>query len=591
MEEERIKQITSEIDDCTKLREEIYQAVLKNGGHLSSNLGVIELTYSLVKKFDPFSNDYLFDVGHQTYAFKLLTGRKLDTLREINGVAPFSSRKESKADRYDNGHSGDSISTAIGMAISKKLKGDESYTICIIGDSSLNNGLALEALSVLGRRKDLTRFILVVNTNSMAIKENDDRRSLLMKRFKEKKMSELSSLDYSKVDENKYVNDSIMESLEFSKTAHTFEHYNELGLNYMGPYNGHDLLLLDHVLEDAKKKSEEGPLVLEILTVKGHGLKAAEDDHLGYYHGVKADLLSEKKTTFSTLKEELLNQILSKSKKSYLITPAMETNSCLNSLFNKYPDCTLDVGIGEEDAIAIASGLALKGYFPYIDIYSTFLQRGIDETIENISRQRLSVCYLLERASLVGEDGESHHGIYDVSLLRGIPNKRVYQPFDETSLEYLLLNKAEEKETAVFIRLSKEEEIEKSSVSITLPLTYIKKEDNDTLVLAVGPLGYQLLKELEIKADKAMLVEILSSDLSCLLKYKNIYFYDPYSIEKGTCSHLKEFLFDYRYKGEFNYLTLKNEFVTFGKNKDLYDSLGMSVKDAIKYLKNLPQKE
>lgn len=571
---------------CSSLRKEILLACEKYGGHLSSNLGMVELTYMLCDHFDPFHNDIVFDVGHQTYAYKLLTGRTLDHLREYQGTAPFSCRAESSADRNDNGHSGDALPTGIGIALTKKNTNDSSATIVVVGDASLKNGLAQEALEVLGQHKELKNFILIVNSNAMAIKECNDIRSKNIVKIREEMISYRSNAilnhKYNSKNWTKYLKDK---QEKLSKQYHFDNRYSLYGLSYLGPYEGHDLIGLNIAFNRVKKEMKKGPVVLEIMTRKGMGFSPAESDRLGIYHGVKKDLNTEENYyTFSTTKRELLFSLMKRDEKAFLITPAMETNSFLTDIFRAYPNRCLDVGIAEEDAVAIGSGLALKDYHPVIDIYSTFLQRAIDEVIENISRQNLSATFLLERASLVGEDGSSHHGIYDVSLLRGVPNKVIYMPYDQKSFRYLFDHAIFQKGKAVFIRLSKEKEIQFTSYTPSLPLTYLeKKKEHSTLLLAVGPLGLEALEKTTCKADKALLVTLDPTSLPELKKYKTIRLYDPYSTKDGVSLNIESLLFAMNYQGRYERKTLEREFVPFGSLDDLYKHCHLTIQDAIEF--------
>lgn len=563
-----------------ELRKEIVDAVRRHGGHLSSNLGVVESTISLLSVFNLDRDKILFDVGHQTYAYKLLTGRDIvKDLREYKGTAPFSLRSESKYDFYDNGHSGDSIPTAIGMAVSKD---DDSTIICFVGDASLDNGLAHEGLDFLTQRKDLKNLIVVVNTNSMAIHHRSDDRSIRLENderdyddFRKSKLAE------AMIDENIW-EDYVSLRRNFNKEINRFT---IAGLNYIGLVDGHDFIDLENSFKKAKKVSKNGVCVVEILTKKGYGIKDCEEDRNGKFHGVPR-LNYVKNKTFSDVKAELISSKM-EDKDLYLISPAMEDNSGLTSIFEKYPSRTIDVGIAEENAIVIASGISLNKKKAIVDIYSTFLQRAVDEVIENISRQRLPLLTFLERASLVGEDGASHHGIYDVALLKAIPNVKVYMPIDKATLNYVYDLHDFNGNTPTFIRLPKEEceKIEIGSYMLENSHLRLCTRKNNILALSIGPMGYKALKQIDCDVDKTILLDLLPNDIRFMLKYDEIRFYDPYCTKEGTCSYLRDELMNLGYKGRFSYLTLPKDFVSFGSIEDLHKECKTSIEDAIHFFK------
>lgn len=569
--------------ECASLREKILFGCYQNGGHLSSNLGMVETTYSLLEAFDPYENDILFDVGHQTYAYKLLTGRSLEHLRQYQGIAPFSLRKESKADKYDNGHSGDSLPTALGMSLAKHLKGEESATIVVVGDASLNNGLAQEALSLLSEHKELDNFLLIVNSNAMAIKESKDSRLTMLAQIRDEmiayRLSDEGQKLYSEENWSKYLEEKQAKLLRDYPLTERFQMY---GLTYLGPFEGHDLLGLNIAFKKAKKVMKKGPVILEIMTKKGMGYLPSEEDHIGLFHGVKKGFAKENADTFSIYKKDILLSLMKREQDLYLLTPAMETSSSLTEIFTAYPQRTLDVGIAEEDAMAVASGLALKGFHPVVDIYSTFLQRCMDEVIENFSRQNLTGTFLLERASLVGEDGSSHQGIFDVPLLRAVPNARLYMPYDRESLQDLLTMSTKEKKHLDFIRLSKENRVSSTDLKMALPISYLQKENQSkVLYLAVGVMGYQALSRLTLPGDKGILVDLNPQEMISLYPYEQIYFYDPYSNENGVSLNLQKILFKMQYQGQYKAKTLSEKFYDFGPLDKVYEANGVSVEDAL----------
>lgn len=566
--------------DAEKIRKKIIDAVYVNGGHLSSNLGVVELTQALVSSFDTVKDDILFDVGHQSYAYKILTGRDLTRIRQIDGVSPFTLRSESPNDKHDSGHSGDALPTGIGMALAKELEGINTYTVIVIGDASFKNGLTQEAIDVLANRTKLKNVIVIINKNGMAIQKEWDKESLDDDVIREDRISYREN-HIHEYDENSYIA-YVKKIREDSIDENKYP-----GLTYLGKVEGHDPYALQEAFESAKEYSYSHPVILEVLTRKGYGKKEYENDEIGFYHGVNPGFIKDDTSTdFAYEKENILLNMMEKDKDIFVLTPAMETSSSLLRVFEKYPKRCLDVGIAEECSLVVSSGLSLKGKKPVIDIYSTFLQRGIDQLIMNLSRQDCTVMFLLERCSFVGGDGSSHHGIFDVALLRSVPNVLCYMPYDKTSLDYLMNNKGFQVNRSIFIRFPKEKMPITSLPFDYQDICFLHKGQEKTLLLSVGPKGLYLLEDLaDIACDKALILSLLSFDVKDLLSYDTILFYDPYSIEEGTTSYLKEKLFESGFKGNCHSLTLEKKFYPYGQNSDIEKENGMDLESAKSFVK------
>ncbi len=586
---------------ASDIRADILSSTLKNGGHLSSNLGVVELTIALLRHFDPLKDDILFDVGHQTYAYKILTGRSLGKLRKTGGEAPFSDRFSSPFDKYNNGHSSSSISIAYGMARAKRLRGDDSYTIAVIGDSSLVNGLSMEALNVLSEDKE-TKLIIILNDNGMSIGKNV---GYLSKPFIKLRNSRLyfrtanklgSAMVKSKITWHLFLK---MRSLKdhlrrFLINPTIFE---SMSLKYEGPIDGHDFDSLDLAMVKAKKNLQNGSVIVHVLTKKGYGYKPAMDDQVGKFHGVSPNFdskttISDDQLDFITLKSIFLIDFMTREKSSFVITPAMERGSGLEKVFSVFPDRSLDVGIAEEHAVTMAAGLALKGVKPIVDIYSTFLQRTYDEIIEDISRNKVSAVFLIERAGIVGEDGASHQGLYDVGMVKSIPYSQVYMPYDKRSMARLFKEHFFSSIGPTFFRLTKDRPIIDTHIKIhTSVVDIVSVENHKRLVLGIGPRGYQLLETLDSsKYDKMMLLNLLpeAEELQSFhfFEYEEIYLYDPYSIEDGTSSFLSSILTEHGFQGKFRSISFKNDFVTFGQVEDLMRLEHMDLDSAKKKIEN-----
>ena len=584
---------------ASDMRADILSACLSNGGHLSSNLGVVELTLSMVKNLDPEKNDILFDVGHQSYAYKMLTGRDIQFIRKTNGVAPFNLREESPYDIYSNGHAGDCLSTAIGIAHAKLLAHDDSYTVAFIGDASIENGISYEGLDYLATHKELKNLIVVLNDNGMAISKNKGAFSSKFAHLRNSRFYFRTSSHIGKMMSKRKFTWKIflklralkdkMKAMFISPTI-----FETFGIKYIGPFDGHDFDSLDLAFEKAKITSLKQPVILHILTKKGYGYPEAMKDENGSFHGVKKNFDEkeiESNSDFTSIKEKFLLPHLKADDKIVLITPAMEKGSHLEECFKLYPERCFDTGISEEHAIVMASGLSLMSYHPIVDIYSTFLQRGYDEIMENISRNKVPCLFFVERCGLVGEDGSSHHGIYDVAMIKTIPYARVYMPFDRSSLDYLYELNPFEYKGPTFYRFSKGKPAITSSQLPLDDVVIISKSGEKTLVIAIGSMGLELLNNIDISCDKAMLLNLLPSfdvlDSLKLDSYDNVILYDPYSTKEGSSSYLSQYLLEKGFKGNYSSFAIENDFVTFGSNQDLYHQLELDVSSVIEKIRKM----
>ena len=581
---------------ASDIRADILSVCLSNGGHLSSNLGVVELTISLLRNFSPDKNDILFDVGHQSYTYKILTGRDITSIRKTDGIAPFNLREESSFDRYSNGHSGDCISTAIGMAIAKNAdKKDDSFTIAFVGDASIENGISYEAIDYLSCHKDIRNLIIVLNDNGMAISKNKGPISskfahLRNSRFYFRTSSRLGrkmekhKLTWKMFLQMRALKDHL-KGMVISPTV-----YESMGLKYIGPYDGHDFDSLDLAFEKARLLSKKQPVLLHVQTKKGFGYPLASKDESGNFHGVKKAFDEPDSTPnqqFTSIKESLLYGPMKQDKRIYVITPAMEKGSGLERIFADFPDRSIDTGISEEHALILATGLALKGKIPVLDIYSTFLQRCYDELLENVSRNHVPLLLLVERCGLVGEDGSSHHGIYDVAMVKGIPYRRVLMPFDVNSIQYCFKEYQKQKEGPFMIRFPKGNPVfNVPPCEIKDGICFFNRKGNRKLCLGVSCLGYELINRLDDSFDKGILVDLLLEDAGFdrigFENYEDVYLYDAYSTLDGTASHIADYLLKRGFQGKFHPFAFARDFISFGSNDDLLRKTHMDVDSVIK---------
>ena len=432
---------TDQLETLAKeLRHFLLFSVGQTGGHFGAGLGVVELTIALHYCLNTPLDHLVWDVGHQTYPHKILTGRRerMHTLRQAGGIAPFPMREESPYDTFGVGHSSTSISAALGMAIAKQAKGDPSRTVAVIGDGAMTAGLAFEALNHAGATS--ANLLVILNDNAMSISENVGGLSRYFARI-------LSSQFYLSVRER---GKRMLSGLPGAKALakRTEEHmkgmvvpgtlFDELGLNYMGPLDGHDLSALVATLNNIKDL--QGPQFLHLVTRKGKGYLPAEESPIGSHSQTKLEAFkgqNEKKKSYSNVFGEWLVKQAGESPELMAITPAMREGSDLIAFSEQFPDRYFDVAIAEQHAVTLAAGLACEGMKPVVAIYSTFLQRAYDQVIHDVALQNLDVLFAIDRAGLL-EDGPTHSGVFDLSFLRPIPNLILMTPSDEAELHRML---------------------------------------------------------------------------------------------------------------------------------------------------------
>lgn len=434
------------------IREFLITSVSQTGGHLSSNLGTVEMTIALHKVFDSPRDQLIFDVGHQAYTHKILTGRAKDfsTLRQFQGLSGFQKRSESEHDVFEAGHAGTSLSAAYGMAVARDLKEKDHHIVAVIGDGSMTNGMAYEALNHIGDSRH--KVIIILNDNSMSISKNV---GYLSQRFNTMRVGK--PYNEFKLDLNEFLAkggkwlEPVQKSLisirnQVRKNVVDETIFTEFGLQYVGPFNGHHIADMVRAFEYAKSY-DGGPIVVHLKTQKGKGYHLSEGDMDGSWHGVsKFDIdsgeplerVSESSQSYSTIVSESLIRLAKEDEDIVVITPAMKKGSSLDHFFETFPKRAIDTGITEGHAATFASGLALSGKKPFLSIYSTFLQRAYDQINHDITRMNLPVVIGVDRAGLVGEDGDTHHGVFDIGILKPLPNLVIAQAKNGTELQHLL---------------------------------------------------------------------------------------------------------------------------------------------------------
>lgn len=433
---------------ASEIRQFLIEHVSKTGGHLSSNLGVVELTMALHLFLDFPKDRLIWDVGHQSYTHKILTGRKegFQTLRQFGGMSGFPKRKESDADAFNTGHSSTSISAALGMAKARDIKGDNNKVVAVIGDGALSGGMAFEALNNAGRMK--TNMIIVLNDNNMSISENvGGMANYLGKIRTNDRYQDLKSDVESTLLKVPMIGDKIADKLKRSKDSikrlvvpgMLFE---DMGLTYIGPLNGHNLPLMISALETASK--QKGAVLVHVVTKKGKGFSMAEKNPSAF-HGVNPFELRTGKAknvktgrSYTDVFSSTLCEMAEEKKEIVAVTAAMPSGTGLVPFKEAFPERFYDVGIAEEHAVTFAAGLAAEGLRPIVAIYSTFLQRAYDQILHDVCISSLPVVFAIDRAGLVGNDGETHQGVFDLSFLMNIPNLTIMAPKNSKELQEML---------------------------------------------------------------------------------------------------------------------------------------------------------
>ena len=427
---------------ATELREQLVDTISITGGHLASNLGVVELTIALHRVFDSPKDKIIWDVGHQSYVHKLLTGRKerFASLRQYGGLSGFASPEESPHDAFGTGHASTSISAALGMAIARDLRGDDYEVVAVIGDGAITGGMAFEALNHAGHLG--SNLVVILNDNGMSISPTVGSLARLLGRVRFDPRYRWAKEEGEKILKALPLGGMVWEvgrqaRGRFKGLLLPTMVWEELGFTYIGPIDGHDTEELERALLQAKKLRTK-PTFLHVLTTKGKGYRPAEDNAV-YFHGVPAQRASSQNIpTYSEVFAQTLLRLTRDDPRVVTITPAMPEGNCLNIVAAEFPQRVFDVGICEQHAVTFAAGLAAQGFVPVVAIYSTFLQRAFDQILHDVCLQELPVVFAVDRGGIVGDDGKTHQGTFDLSYLALIPNLKVAAPRDENELQHLL---------------------------------------------------------------------------------------------------------------------------------------------------------
>ncbi|SDT91839.1 1-deoxy-D-xylulose-5-phosphate synthase [Polaribacter sp. Hel1_33_78] len=557
-----------------ELRDFIIDVVATKEGHLGASLGVVELTIALHFLFDTPTDLLVWDVGHQAYGHKILTGRKdiFHTNRQLGGIAGFPSIKESEYDAFGVGHSSTSISAALGMAIASNLKGEtEKQHIAVIGDASIASGMAFEALNHAGVSK--ANLLIILNDNAIGI----DPSVGALKEY----------LTKVKTDKRLAVQNNIIKALNF---------------DYSGPIDGHNLPKIISELE--RLKSVKGPKFLHVITTKGKGLQQAEEDQVTYHAPGKFNKFSGERikkeeslyTKYQDVFGKTIVELAQQNDKIIGITPAMLTGSSLKLMMEIFPKRTFDVGIAEQHAVTLAAGMATQGLIPFCNIYSTFLQRAYDQVIHDVALQNLPVIFCLDRAGLVGEDGPTHHGVFDLAYLRCIPNLVIFAPRNEIELRNILFTAQLKLKNPIAIRYPRGFgniiDWQKPFTSIEIGKGVCLKEGKSIAVLSIGTIAKNVSEAMELSENKNKIahydmrfVKPLDEKLLHQIfdRYQTIITIEDGTLKGGLGSAILEFACQHNYTNKVKTLGIPDVFIEHGSISQLQEKIGLDAKSLAKF--------
>ncbi len=602
---------------CKEVREFIIDEISHNPGHLGASLGVVELAVAIHYVFDTPNDKVIWDVGHQAYAHKILTGRRevFHTNRTFKGISGFPKMSESKYDAFGTGHASTSISAALGMAVASQLRERNGRQhIAIIGDGSMTGGMAMEALNNAGVSK--ANLLVILNDNGIAIDKNvgairkylaDITTSKFYNKVKDKIWFLLGG--GTKYGTNtraivKQIGNAVKSTI--LNKSNLFEAYN---FRYFGPLDGHNVNHLVKILKDLKRI--QGPKILHVITVKGKGFKKAEEEQTKYHSPghfdketgniIQQPCQEKQAPKYQTVFGSTIVELAEKNEKIVGITPAMPTGSSLNIMIEKMPERAFDVGIAEQHAVTFSAGLATQGYIPFCNIYSSFMQRAYDQLLHDVAIQNLHVVFCLDRGGIVGEDGATHHGVYDLAYLRTIPNIIIASPLNEGELRHMMYTAQLDHTKAIVIRYPKGRGVmpdwKVPMEELEIGKGRLLREGKDIAVISIGHIGNFILeagKELENDGisiahydmrflkpiDEALLQDIFS-------KFDKIISVEDGSIIGGLGSAVLEFMADNNFHATVKRLGVPDRFIEQGTQEELYKECGYDKEGIKKTIKEM----
>lgn len=583
---------------CRELRRCILNTVSENGGHLASNLGTVELTAALHFVFDVKEDRIVWDVGHQAYAHKLLTGRysEFSTLRSLNGISGFTRRKESTADAFISGHSSTSISAAFGIASAMRLQGRRGSVAAVIGDGALTGGMAYEGLNNAGKSK--APLVVILNDNAMSISKSTGALALYLAHIRSTKKYYCAKEHVkSLLSAVPVVGDKLERTIRTAKglikdaiydSSNMFENF---GFQYIGPVNGHDLEDLIEALQVAKIMRQ--PCVVHVFTTKGKGWKPAEENP-GEYHAVTKKSSAPSGETFTEAFGRELERIGKSDSRVCGITAAMKYATGMNYFKNACPERFFDVGIAEQHAVTFAAGLAVEGMLPVFAVYSTFLQRGFDQIVHDCAIEKTHVTFAVDRAGFTGEDGETHQGIFDAAMLASIPNTTVFSPASAEELRLCLSEALYNTDGIAAVRYPKGGE--NGSVEPSVSWDWSGKRGG-TLAVSYGRLSANMTAAAREASQRGEPVDWLrlvrispipEEALRTSLSYKRVVFFEEGILQGGIGERFGAALLEMGYSGGFEVVGVDGQFVPAGTVAQQLELFGLDRASMAARLTNLP---
>lgn len=604
---EFIKQLNiEELNDLAQdIRQFLIENISKTGGHFSSNLGIVELTMALHYVFDSPNDKFIFDVGHQSYVHKILTGRahEFKNLRQFNGLSGFQKRKESIHDQWEAGHSSTAISAGIGMAVARDLNHDNGEVICIVGDGAIMSGESFEALNYLGSIS--SKVIVILNDNDMSISRNVGGLSNFLSDMR-------ISTQYNNAKNNyvTFLNKSSLGKKIYKITKNMKDHikknvmddtiFSQFGLDYIGPVNGHDFRDLINAFSLAHDMKHS--VVIHVHTIKGKGYEMAENDKHGLYHGVapfdyRKGIIQSESSSWSSIIASHIEKRMKFDKDIVVITPAMISGSSLNQIFEHYPERSFDVGITEEHAMTFAAGLSNAHKKPYITIYSSFIQRAYDQINHDIARMNLPCLIGIDRSGLVGADGDTHHGVFDISFLSAIPHLIIMTPKDALEAKKMINTAFLHFNAPYVLRFPKGETCnQECSFNETLEIGTWEKiiynpENQLTIITYDQKVNqvFQLIQEhhLEINLINARFIKPLDKDMLNELYYthQNIIVYETDMLIGSLGSQIAHYYSRLHMYMNIDYFGIDDHYTPQGEIKKLLEIESISLNHLLKLIK------
>ncbi|RIM09005.1 1-deoxy-D-xylulose-5-phosphate synthase [Staphylococcus chromogenes] len=594
------------------IRQFLIQTCSKTGGHIGANLGVVELTIALHKHYNSPQDKILWDVGHQSYIHKILTGRghQFDTLRQYKGLCGFPKLRESEHDVWEAGHSSTSLSAAMGMAKARDIMNQNHHVIPVIGDGALTGGMALEALNNIGH--DRTNMTIILNDNEMSIAPNVGAMHNMLGRIRMNQGYNKLKLDaetvLSRLPGGSRIRESadrIKDSLKYLVVDGAF--FEELGIRYIGPVDGHNYEELENALQTADSINK--PVLIHVVTKKGKGYHPAENDKIGTWHGLGPYKLEtgeqiKGQPTGPSWSQFMSDEILSyakQDKRVVAITPAMPVGSKLTKFQSELPEQFFDVGIAEQHAVTMAAGLAVEGFRPYVAIYSTFLQRAYDQVLHDVDRQKLNVIFGIDRSGLVGADGETHQGIFDVGFLTQFPNMTVTMPKDENEARDLVYTAMQHSQGPFAIRYPRGNgygvPLNKNKSLIELGTWEQLSTGQDVTLISYGPTVHTIIEAAELLTKEDISATVLNARFIKPMDIKKLHevgrsnqpvlIAEEGMLNGGLGSQIATFFIEHGYTNLIKRIGIEDEYIEHGNVDQILEDLNLIAKPIAQEAKQL----